>query len=669
MAMQKINSDLLSVEGLTTRIADIDGDFNVVDQLDFTLQQGETLALLGESGCGKSMTALSIMGLLPKPASFVSAGKIRLHGEDLLAYSERQLRSIRGNRIGMIFQDPMTSLNPVLKVGEQIREVLQIHLGLTGQQANDRVMELLDSVHIPDPLYQINNYPHQLSGGMKQRVMIALALAAEPEILIADEPTTSLDVTTQAQVLAVIKSLQIERGMSILLISHDLAVVSKMADRVAIMYAGELVEICDKQHFFEAPGHPYSRALFAALPAMNKRNHALNVIKGQVPHLNQTFSGCRFLGRCGQAIEACKTSRIKLIDNGCGLLRCINAEQQSAQPSFEKLPKALANGLSEMICVRNLKVHFPIKKGFFKRTKGYVYAVDGISIDIQKGKTLALVGESGCGKTTVGKSILRLITATEGEVTIRGEDLLKLPPSGLKPWRSKLQFVFQDPFSSMNPRMQIIDILAEGLVAQKVTRQDIRHRCVEMLQMVGLDESTLYRYPHEFSGGQRQRISIARALLVNPEFIVCDEPTSALDVSVQAQILNLLRELQIKLGLSYLFITHNISVVSYLADQIAVMYLGRIVERASAQKILHLAKHPYTRALLATVPDVAKTNREEIILEGELPSAINPPSGCYFHLRCPQVMQQCRETYPLSYHRDGHHVSCFLYQNEVKWES
>ncbi len=655
---------LIRVEGLTTRIQSGDRHFSVVDDVSFAIDKGKTLALLGESGCGKSMTALSIMGLLPKPVGRVSSGRVLLEQDDLMAFSEQQMRSVRGKRIGMIFQEPMTSLNPVLTVGEQISEVLKLHLGLPADQANARVLELLNSVRIPDAEHQINNYPHQLSGGMKQRVMIALALAAEPDLLIADEPTTALDVTTQAQVLALIKSLQQSKHMAILLITHDLGIVSQMADEVAVMYAGELVEICPRQQFFRAPMHPYSRALFNALPAIHKRQHALNVIKGGVPALDHAFSGCRFANRCEQALPACSQQVIDWQEINQHQVRCINSETEIAEQAQRRFAQADSAGKT-LIRIEDLKVHFPIRKGLFKRTVGRVHAVDGVSLEVEQGKTLALVGESGCGKTTVGKSILRLIETSGGTAHYLDQDLLQLSDRDMKDWRAKLQFVFQDPFSSMIPRMLILDILAEGMKALKVAQPEIERRSRGLLELVGLDSSALYRYPHEFSGGQRQRISIARALAVNPEFIVCDEPTSALDVSVQAQILNLLRDLQQQLGLSYLFITHNISVVSYGAQQVAVMYLGRIVEQGTVDQVLNQPRHPYTRALLQAVPELHQGEQPstELILEGEIPSAINPPRGCYFHQRCPQVMDVCRQQYPPTIRIDGHDVSCFLYQN------
>ncbi len=666
MAQQQLNNPLLSVNGLVSRIQSDDYIYRVVDEVSFNLERGKTLALLGESGCGKSMTALSIMGLLPKPVGQVIAGQVSLNGEDLLLYSEQQMRSVRGKRIGMIFQEPMTSLNPVLSVGEQIIEVLQLHLGLSKQDARVKAIELLDSVRIPDANHRVDSYPHQLSGGMKQRIMIALALAAEPEILIADEPTTALDVTTQAQVLALIKSLQKEKNMAILLITHDLGIVSQMADEVAVMYAGELVEISSRQQFFDKPHHPYSRALFQALPTMQKREQELSIIKGQVPQLNQQFMGCRYLNRCDQSITQCAAQKIPLHEVDGSRVRCINSMASGQQHEIKPYSTSREDDRI-LLDIENLKVHFPIRKGVFKRTAGYVYAVDGVDLTIEKGKTTALVGESGCGKTTVGKSVLSLLQTSAGSVTYEGQDLLQLSTREIKQWRSRLQFIFQDPFSSMNPRLLVNDILTEGLRAQGVPRAERERRCIELLGLVGMDESARFRYPHEFSGGQRQRISIARALAVNPEFIVCDEPTSALDVSVQAQILNLLRELQYRLGLSYLFITHNISVVAYLAQKVAVMYLGRIVESGSVDQILHHPRHPYTQALLAAVPEMVDEFDQEQILEGEIPSAINPPQGCHFHPRCPKVMPKCRDSYPKAVLQDGHQVSCFLFlDNEAE---
>ena len=661
---------LLSVKALTSVIGGANEHYTVVDDVSFEIQRGKTLALLGESGCGKSMTALSIMGLLPKPVGRVESGQILLDSENLMEYSEQQMRSVRGKRIGMIFQEPMTSLNPVLTIGEQIQEVLEIHLNMKGAQARARVIELLESVRIPDASHQVDNYPHQLSGGMKQRVMVALALAAEPDLLIADEPTTALDVTTQAQVLSLIQSIQQKMNMAILLITHDLGIVADIADDVAVMYAGELVEIQSKKEFFENPLHPYSKALFDALPALHKRDRALNVIRGFVPQLNQTFNQCRFLERCDQAIDACKLAPIELKKNQENRwLRCINSSVDVAQDVQQVVSSGSASSSTStdrpLLKIEDLKVHFPIKKGLFKRTVGHVFAVDGVSLEVEQGKTLALVGESGCGKTTVGKSLLQLIPATSGAVSYQDQDLLKLSSSQMKTWRSRLQFIFQDPFSSMNPRMLVADILSEGLKAQGISKPEIDQRCIDLLKQVGMDESARFRYPHEFSGGQRQRISIARALAVNPEFIVCDEPTSALDVSVQAQILNLLRELQSSYGLSYLFITHNISVVSYLAEQVAVMYLGRIVEKGSVTQVLQSPKHPYTRALLNAVPEINKIQSvDKKPLEGELPSAINPPSGCYFHQRCPDVRPECSISYPEKISFEGHEVSCYLYLSE-----
>ena len=659
-----MSATLLEVNHLKSIIKGTEVDYHVVDDVSFSINRGQTLALLGESGCGKSMTALSIMGLLPKPVGQIKSGQILLESEDLLGCSEQQLRHIRGKRIGMIFQEPMTSLNPVMTVGEQIAEVIRFHLGISGKQLKNRVIDLLQTVRIPDAAQRMLDYPHQLSGGMKQRVMIALALAVEPDLLIADEPTTALDVTIQAQVLTLIKSLQKKNDMAILLITHDLGIVSQMADQVAVMYAGQLVEYGDASDFFSAPKHPYTRALFAALPTMDKRRHQLRVIQGQVPQLNQHFNSCRFLDRCDHAVAACSQSEITLEKQGNTLLRCINPDDKnSATEQQNQFVKVDSGGI--LLQADRLKVHFPIRKGLLKRTVAFVYAVDGVNLTLKRGKTLALVGESGCGKTTVGKALLQLINPTSGSVVFDQQELCGLNQSQLKPYRARLQFIFQDPFSSMNPRMLVADILSEGMQAQGLKSSARDLRLIELLEQVGLDRTALNRYPHEFSGGQRQRIAIARALAVNPEFIVCDEPTSALDVSVQAQILNLLRSLQQKMQLSYLFITHNIAVVSYIADEIAVMYLGRIVEQGSVAEILQQAKHPYTQSLLAAVPEIETDSQGfNAEIKGELPSAINPPDGCFFHPRCEHVMDICKTQYPKEYSDKGHKVSCFLFHQQ-----
>ena len=661
---------LLKIQNLQTHFDTSRGILRAVDGVSFDIRKGETFALLGESGCGKSMTALSLMQLVPEPAGSIVAGNIYLDGEDILQYSEAQMRPVRGSRIAMIFQEPQTSLNPVLTIGDQIRETVYQHTSLRNNVAKQRVIELLDSVGIPDPARRYREYPHQLSGGMKQRVMIAIALAGEPDLLIADEPTTALDVTIQAQVLDLLKKIQADTGMAILLITHDLGVVAGMADRVGVMYAGQIVELADSANFFKTPRHPYAEKLFASLPGDMKRGQALAVIKGSVPPLTQVFSGCRFVERCDYALGVCQDTVPSWLD---GQVRCHRYDKQWQQ-LFEAQPlnkddneKLTRNNPSEdlLLQVDNLKVYFPVHKGLFRRLSGHVKAVDGVSLSIRKGHTLALVGESGCGKTTAGKGLLQLLPVTSGEVIYNGVDLCDQNASKMRKLRSDLQIIFQDPYASMNPRMLVGDIIAEGMIAQNIfkTKQQRAGKTTQLLEQVGLPSDSINRYPHEFSGGQRQRICIARALAVNPKLIVCDEPTSALDVSVQAQILNLLQQLQSDLQLSFLFITHNISVVEYLAHEVAVMYLGRIVEQGSVDEVLHSPKHPYTQALLSAVPVIdAKTKKEVIQLEGDLPSPLNPPLGCHFHPRCIHAVQACHDYYPDAINfSSSHTVRCHLY--------
>ncbi|MFA5017312.1 MAG: dipeptide ABC transporter ATP-binding protein [Methylobacter sp.] len=528
-----MNNPILAVERLSIT-------FNhrqtVVDDISFEIHAGETFALVGESGSGKSITALSVLRLLPNNAR-LNAEAINLHGDDLLGCSEFELCKIRGRRIGFIFQDPMSSLNPVMTIGSQIEEVIKLHFDLTRDALKQRALELLQQVELPQARQRIKDYPHQLSGGQRQRVMIAIALAGKPDLLIADEPTTSLDVTIQAQILALLKNIQQQTGMALWLISHDLALVSSIADRVAVMQQGKIVETGATAEFFNQPKHPYTRKLLSALPSM----------------------------------QSCLTH------------------------STEEKPPLLQ--VSDFYC------HYPIRKGIFKRIVDYVRAVDGVSFDIQQGKTLALVGESGCGKTTLGKSLLNLIPGS-GRVVINGVELNGLTGEALRRQRANIQIVFQDPFSSMNPRMLVGDIIAEGIRAlhPKVSSEQRKARVRQLLQQVDLPEDSALRYPHEFSGGQRQRICIARALAVDPKLIVCDEPTSALDVSVQAQIIQLLKTLQQEKGVSYLFITHDLAVVAEIADDVAVMYQGKIIEQGGVAEVLTQPKHAYTKKLLAAVP-------------------------------------------------------------------
>jgi len=670
-------SALLEIKDLKTWLDSSGGTVRAIDGISLELARGETFAIVGESGCGKSMTALSVLRLLPE-AGQVVGGSVLLGGEDLLRLPEAAMRGVRGRRIAMIFQEPATSLNPVLTVGRQIAEVLERHTALRGEAARKRMLELLDAVGIPDPGRRLDEYSFQLSGGLKQRVMIAVALAAEPDLLIADEPTTALDVTIQAQVLDLLRELQRKNGMAILLITHDLGVVAQMAHKVAVMYAGQIIEVAAREQFFRAPLHPYSRKLFQALPGSERRGGDLAVIRGQVPPLTTEFRGCRFAERCDSAWARCHAEVPELAASDGHLVRCHLYQQREGEGrTAEKMPADApllhaefgmgdaARSGAALLRVRELRVHFPIRKGLLKRTVGQVKAVDGIAFDIASGRTLALVGESGCGKTTAGKAILQLIRPSAGSVLFEGQELTRLRGGALRQRRADFQLIFQDPYASLNPRMRVADILAEGMKALVVADTPAQRaaRMDKMLAQVGLNAEAKLRYPHEFSGGQRQRIAIARALAVSPKLIVCDEPTSALDVSVQAQILNLLKQLQRDLGLAYLFITHNIAVVEYLAHEVAVMYLGRIVERGTVDEVLRTPKHPYTQALLSAVPALDQAGARKIIrLQGELPSPANPPPGCHFHPRCPQAMAQCKLKYPDPVRfGDSHEVSCLLY--------
>lgn len=531
---QAMNNPLLSVENLSVTF---NHQQTVVDNTSFVIYPGETFALVGESGSGKSITALSVLRLLPNNAR-LTASAISLQGDNLIKQPELELCKIRGRRIGLIFQDPMSSLNPVMTIGRQIEEVIKIHFSLPRQAIKERVLQLLQQVEIPEPHKRIKDYPHQLSGGQRQRVMIAIALAGKPDLLIADEPTTSLDVTIQAQILALLKDIQQQTGMALWLISHDLALVSTMADRVAVMQQGKIVETGLTQALFNQPQHSYTRKLLAALPSMQS---------------------------------------------------CLTHTHQEKPPLLQ---------------VKDFYCYYPIRKGLFKRVIDHVRAVDGVSFDIQQGKTLALVGESGCGKTTLGKSLLNLIPGGSGQVIINGVKLDSLTDEELRQQRANIQIVFQDPFSSMNPRMLVGDIIAEGIRALHPTVGSLERKATvrQLLQQVDLPDDSALRYPHEFSGGQRQRICIARALAVNPKLIVCDEPTSALDVSVQAQIIQLLKTLQQEKGLSYLFITHDLAVVAEIADEVAVMYQGKIIEHGSVDQVLTRPQHVYTKKLLEAVP-------------------------------------------------------------------
>jgi len=579
-----------------------------VDDVGFCLNPGETLALLGESGCGKSLTSLAIMRLLPENAVYGSNSVIDFAGQDVLDLPEHRMRGLRGRRLAMVFQEPMTALNPVLSIGEQLSEALLQHQTLSRVEVRERMLTLLDDVEMPQPQTRLRQYPHQLSGGQKQRVVIAMALASHPDVLIADEPTTALDVTIQAQILTLLKKLQRQYNMSLLLITHDLGVVKMMADRVCVMYAGQVVESSLVDVFFNQPLHPYVQQLFVSVPSFAKREQRLQSIAGCVPTLDAMPAGCRFHPRCVHAFSLCSITEPLLQQRvDARSVRCHLYPEHQKPPRLpvvqQNWPPA-TDSHEVMLSVKNLAVHFDTSHGLFKRSRETFKAVDDVSFHLYKGKTLALVGESGCGKTTVSRALLRLQPITAGHVFYRGNPVDALRGHALHHFRKKVQIIFQDPFSSMNPRMTVGDILAEGMQAQRVSVQLIQKKQHTLLEQVNLPKNSLHRYPHQFSGGQRQRICIARALATEPDVLVCDEPTSALDISVQAQILNLLKELQQEFGLAYLFITHNMGIVSYIADDVLVMCDGKAVEMGTCDQVLRNPKHPYTLGLLDAVLSV-----------------------------------------------------------------
>ncbi|MGN0866543.1 MAG: dipeptide ABC transporter ATP-binding protein [Oligosphaeraceae bacterium] len=641
-----------------------------VDGVSFSLKAGEMVALLGESGCGKSLTALSLLGLVPRPSGRLTHGSALLEGKELYSLEESQWQSLRGRRVAMVFQEPMTALNPVMTIGEQLGEVLRTHFHKKGEALRQRCLELLQEVEISDPESRLKAYPHQLSGGLRQRVVIAMALAGEPEVLVADEPTTALDVTVQAQIIALLSRLQKRHGTSVLLITHNLALAAQGADRCLVMYAGQVVEEGETRELFRSPAHPYTRMLLQSLPRRELRSCPLQTIPGMVPRDWSQLAGCRFAPRCPLATEKCRHSPPSWASlspgHGC---RCHRAGTPlSPALASGRLPHRGEPG-EILLEARELRIWFPVSSGGVFRPRRWLKAVDGVDLVLRSGETLALVGESGCGKSTVGKALLRLLKPTEGEILLEGKlSCAQLPESGLPPLRRCAQMIFQDPFSSLDPRLMIGESLAEALEMRhpQASREEQKQRIEALLQKVGLSPEDRLRYPHQFSGGQRQRIGLARALAAEPRLILCDECTSALDVSVQAQILNLLKNIQQELGVAYLFITHDLSVVSYLADRVAVMYLGRIVEEGPAEELLRHPSHPYTQALLAAAPRLEEDAQGGLRptspgapLSGEVPSPLSPPPGCPFHPRCPRAIPECAQE-PPPWHSisPGHRCRC-----------
>ena len=667
------NSPLLDIRDLHTDIEIRSGVVHALSGVDLHVNPGETLGIVGESGSGKTMTALSLMGLLPQGGS-VSSGQIILDGQDLTKLALKEKRKLRGTKVGMIFQDPLTSLNPTMKIGLQVCEPLRVHEKLSKKEALERAVEILKRVGMPRPEVVINNYPHQLSGGMRQRVMIAMALVCKPRILIADEPTTALDVTTQMQILDLIDELRDEYKMGVILITHDLGVVAGHTDRVAVMYAGRIVETAPTKTLFTEPKHRYTSSLMAALPERAlAAGTKLFSIPGAPPSLTNLPVGCRFAARCLWATDECRAGYPDLSGDDTHTFSCFHPVQEgdespavlqgkldstSAEETASDAPQISHDVLLD---VKEASCEYESAgSGFFKREKGVVSAVDRVSITVKKGETYGLVGESGCGKSTVGRLIAGLEPPSGGAIELDGRDLATLKGRDAVRIHRDVQMMFQDSYAAMDPRMRIDQILAEPMSIQKTgNARQIAERIMEILEQVGLTEEVLDRYPHEFSGGQLQRLGFARSLTLAPDLIVADEPVSALDVSVQAQVLNLMKDLQQELGLSYLFISHDLAVVQYMADRIGVMYLGRIVEEGPAHEVVKNPKHPYTKALIDSipVPDPEFVHDESAIkLTGEPPSAVNPPKGCRFRPRCPFAGEECKVQPMLT--DETHRVAC-----------
>ena len=675
-------SPLLDIQDLHTDIEIRSGVVHALSGVDLYVNPGETLGIVGESGSGKTMTALSLMGLLPQGGR-VSSGSIYLDGQDLTKMPLHAKRKLRGTKVGMIFQDPLTSLNPTMKIGLQVCEPLRVHKNMSKKDALERAVEILKRVGMPRPEVVINNYPHQLSGGMRQRVMIAMALVCKPRILIADEPTTALDVTTQMQILDLIDELRDEYQMGVILITHDLGVVAGHTDRVAVMYAGRIVETAPTKTLFTEPKHRYTSSLMAALPERAlAAGTKLFSIPGAPPSLTNLPVGCRFASRCLWAGAECVDRYPDLSGEGFHTYSCFHPVQEGDESPAELQAKLEGSApIDEAVAEPGAQVVYgevedtdevllDVKEasreyassgsGFLKRDKGVVSAVDRVSITLKKGETYGLVGESGCGKSTMGRLIAGLEPPSGGAIELGGRDLATLKGRDAVRIHRDVQMMFQDSYAAMDPRMRIDQILAEPMSIQKTgnTRQ-IAARIMEIIEQVGLTEEILDRYPHEFSGGQLQRIGFARSLTLAPDLIVADEPVSALDVSVQAQVLNLMKDLQAELGLSYLFISHDLAVVQYMADRIGVMYLGRIVEEGPAKEVVENPKHPYTKALIDSipVPDPEFSHDDQAIkLTGEPPSAVNPPKGCRFRPRCPFAGEECKIQPLLT--EETHRVAC-----------
>lgn len=670
---------LLEVRNLETEFSLRRRTVKAVNGVSYYLDEGEVVAFVGESGSGKSVTHYSGLQLIPMPPGRIIAGEVIFEGANLLSYSaaSEEMRKVRGGKIGVVFQEPMTSLNPVMTIGRQLEEGIILHMGTTRKQARLHAVELLRKVGIPDASSRLDAFPHQFSGGMRQRIMIAIALSCNPRILIADEATSALDVTTQAQILELVKDLVVQTRTSLVIITHNLSVVARYADRVYVMYGGEIMETGTTREIFKDPHHPYTIGLLRAVPSLTSpKERKLVPIDGVVPDLSHRTDQCVFLNRCPFATDDCRRLPRPVLraimGNPARRTACHRNIDRNTAPGrraedFTRIttPASSPQMSSPILKVEHLRVYFPIFGKVIRRKIGDLKAVDDISFEVFRGENFGLVGESGCGKTTVARAILRLIEPSGGSVFFEGEDVSSLSHRAMRRRRRKISMVLQDPFGSLDPRQRAGDIVMEPLrnFEPNLSKHDRDRRVDELFDMVGLDQSYRERVPHEFSGGQRQRLAIARALATRPPFIVCDEAVSALDVSIQAQIINLLEELQQQSDLTYLFIAHDLSVVRHISDRIAVMYLGKIVETADWRSLYEHPMHPYTRALLESVPvpdPEIEATRKRHVVAGEVPSLLRKPEGCPFSTRCPIVTEICRKEMPsLTEETPGHLVACF----------